>query len=146
MLAGCGGGATEDEPCPGTLTDGDACGFAGRCWHDDPVSSCTSGWCTCEAGQVHCESIAASDGEACGDEPITSCEYEGTAACDQDPAGGTCACTDGAWACSSGCAEGCPTQRPADAAACTLAEGTACRYWYPAHVSCTCTAGAFQCD
>ncbi|CAN5722129.1 hypothetical protein BH11MYX2_BH11MYX2_21980 [soil metagenome] len=73
------------------------------------------------------------------------CSMEGTATCDQPPAGGICNCIAGSWSCESGCAPGCPEQRPEDAAACSVEVDRECRYWYPMHATCRCTAGAFAC-
>src|SRR5690242_5430513 len=61
-------------------------------------------------------------GEQCAAFETRSCPIEGTGVCDQEPAGGTCACANGSWTCYPGCAPGCPAQQPADGAACSVDE------------------------
>jgi hypothetical protein len=105
LLVACGGGGggqvPVDEPCPAALADNDPCSFSGRCWHDDTFSSCNSGWCTCEAGRVACQSIT--HGATCGDEPIDSCSIEGNPSCTTAPTAGGCSCEEGFWTCFCAC-------------------------------------------
>jgi len=109
VMVGCGGSGAA-EPCPTMLQDGDACGFDGRCWRDDTFSGCLSGWCRCEAGRVDCEPLAPQTGDVCGDEPISSCSYEGVPGCDTPPTAEFCACReDGSWRCTCACYGGSST-------------------------------------
>jgi len=86
------------------------------------------------------------NGEQCAAFETRSCPIEGTGVCDQEPAGGSCTCSGGAWSCYSGCAPGCPAQQPTEGAACTLDDGVECRYWYPQMGHCTCSGGTFHCS
>lgn len=150
-LLGCGGSsgdgpdAGDGEVCPATLTEGAACSFAGRCWQTNNFSSCLSAWCTCESGHVVCDALAPRTGDACGDEPITSCSYEGNPTCDTAPTSEYCSCADdGCWYCTCACYGGestcgaCPDGLPVDKVeglACDAA-GDTCSY---PTATCTCT-------
>jgi hypothetical protein len=103
LVVACG--TSSDAPsCPDRLQEGDACAFPGRCWNLNGFSSCMSEWCTCEQGRVACQTFTPHDGEACGDEPITSCYYEGNPDCDTAPTSEGCSCdADGNWLCTCSC-------------------------------------------
>jgi len=69
-----------------------------------------SGWCTCRNGHVSCDSLAPRDGDACGDEPITQCAYEGNPSCTTLPTSEACGCDEtGTWRCSCFCYGGMTT-------------------------------------
>jgi len=152
FLLACGGDGLEvadGEECPASVIDGDACSYAGRCWQVNEFSPCLSGWCTCENGHVICDALAPRSGEGCGDEPITSCGYEGTLSCDIPPTREACSCTeDGTWLCTCACYGptsycGCPDDRPLD-----QIEGLPCgdvgeMCTYPTG-TCTCAQGGDQ--
>ena len=104
-LAACGTTPQfADETCPAMVVEGDACSFSGRCWQPNNFSSCLSAWCTCSAGTVTCAPVAPREGDACGDEPMTDCGYEGTPTCDTPPTAEACRCEeDGVWHCTCAC-------------------------------------------
>lgn len=103
-LAACDSSGSDADACPMDLREGDACLFAGRCWHQDGFSSCYSGWCSCFGGRVVCDGIAPSNGLACGDEPIDSCSYEGNPDCNTPPTAQWCDCDQsGTWTCGCSC-------------------------------------------
>ena len=147
LLVACGSSA--DRSCPTGLADGDPCGFIGQCWHADTFSSCLSGWCTCAGGRTTCTGLAPQTGDACGDEPITQCSYEGNPSCDTLPTTALCSCADdGTWLCECACYGAlttCPTD-PCDVPPARLAGaacsdvGTSCSY--PGSTTCTCEAVA----
>ena len=158
-LVACGTPDDRDGAgCPTSLADGAACGFEGRCWRANDFSSCLSEWCTCEEGQVTCEAIAPQAGDACGDEPISQCSYEGNPGCTTLPTAASCACTAvGTWQCDCACYGG---QTTCTVDPCTLPPerlreracgdlGLVCSY--PGGASCTCDGapdgpGTFVCD
>lgn len=150
LVASCGGGSSQfaDDPCPAGIDIDDPCAFAGRCWRENTFSPCLSEWCTCEAGHVSCDALAPTTGDACGDEPIDQCSYEGNPSCDTAPTSEFCFCDGGTWTCECACygpqttCGACPpTFDIADGATCADLDAT-CPY---AEGSCTCsTTGSAQ--
>ena len=147
LLVGCGtssdGGAVHT--CPDPISEGAPCDFVGECWGPNSFSSFYSGFCRCEDGVTVCEPLLPREGDACGDEPITSCSYEGVPSCLVNPTAELCSCVDGIWQCECACYGGltsCPVSAcdlpPArvDGRRCATV-GEVCSYTL---VDCTCEA------
>lgn len=142
------GGGDDVTVCPAALNEGDACSFPGQCWRANDFSSCMSGWCSCRAGRFECDAIAPDEGDACGDEPITSCSYEGNPSCDTLPTAVGCTCdAGGTWRCDCFCygpgttcaTDPCSLPPERISGRLCAAEGSVCSY--PGNVSCRCEVG-----
>ena len=143
LLVACA--APADKTCPGSVAEGDACSFSGRCWHDDTFSGCASGWCSCVAGKVACQPIAPETGKACSDSQISECSYEGNPSCVTNPTAEYCTCDEmGTWSCTCFCYGGltsCPIDPctvPPQKLAGALCAGVGAACSYPGNVTCRC--------
>jgi hypothetical protein len=125
IVAACG--ASDDPPsgqppdaaingdgCPpayngafGDEVEGTACATSKVCFVENQFSSCQSGFYRCLSGTWHVDHyLGATNGAACGDSPIASCNYEGNPGCDTAPTAESCSCdADGTWHCTCACAD-----------------------------------------
>jgi hypothetical protein len=146
-LVACAPHATCPTTQPGFSGDtlsGTACALPSSelCFVVDQFSGCASAWYRCVGDRWTVDHGLPSDGQACGDAPISECSIEGNPDCDTEPTSGGCGCgSDGIWRCFCSCyggrsdCGGCPSV-PRDG---TLCEGLGAQCAYPG-TTCTCTA------